>query len=159
MQAGGEGAFVWHRLDCWLPAPGLGMGGARPAEYSSPSPRGKIREAWTPIGDAIWVAGAIQRGWPIAIMSLVFILEDDRPSRALRSHTEVGVTFPEPFMRWVLCLELYTHKLFKLPTALGHRGGQAFHLTDHETGSERFGIALTNITQVTRSRVVTGTRH
>lgn len=62
-------------------------------------------------------------------MSLVFILEDDRPSRALRSHTEVGVTFPEPFMHWVLCLELYTHKFVKLRTALGHRGGQAFHLT------------------------------
>lgn len=88
------------------------------------------------IWGAIWVAGAIQRGWPISIMSLIFILEEDSTLQSPQESHRGRSDFPEPFMRQVLCWELCTHKLIKFPTALGDGGGQALRLTDHETGSE-----------------------
>lgn len=67
------------------------------------------------------------------------------------SHTEVGVTFPVAHLLQGPCLELYTHKLIKFPTAPGEWGGHALHLTEDETGSERFRTTLTNITQIMSS--------
>lgn len=75
------------------------------------------------------------------------------------SHTEVRVTFPEPSICQVPCSGLYTHKLIKSPTAQGDGGGHALHLTEEETGSQRFRTALNNITQIIRSRTGTGTQH